>query len=1261
MEQRRKIYNSKSVVIVNQALKKPHLPIHPITPYIVASGIDGIFSVYATYGLVHMYINNTNLGSTVSNWYVEKSTNGTTWVSMRNPKDLTNGYYSFGTTYILDHDFSYNTKYHYRLSYKPISSSTLVITGLVTLTVPQTISDTFAAETKFPAASFSQSGVYSNIYTTRDRLRTSSPIDYKLAFHAYLNQDHTGTRRAYNSTLSGTYHNYLSLDSTTWRSTWSGLSQANFESLLNSISAIVNTGGYIHYLTNDGIIKDRMLSAWRSFMSGLIAHSGQYAFNLDMYEGALGAGLFCDGYNAVYGYITQSERDQFAQVCYNIVSGYRYGNAADSNGFDVIAFGDTHSNEDTGILLRTFGSLLYGTLSSSTLRAKISGIFYSNLSSYTTHMGQLDAMFLNDRSGGSTPYAGEYEFNEPGRILTTMHAMQRMGYIDYFTYSGWVNRAKYTAFMQYPNGRVVNTGDGGFLYLNPNAYSLVDGVVGSDTSIIKNREQALYDSIESNVFNYDFTHKTYGVLSLNSGLSTAPDSYGLDWYGKNKGMLISRSSWDDDAVILQVLAPRHQHFDKLSYDDGSFTIYYKGYQIPRAGVYDSTSDNHDNNYRKRTYAGNTITIYQSGELIIDNVYDPGVTTPGIYPVRPNNGDQPIRRLITNYTDYNTIDRRHGNTLYHSIQSGMFDITYLRCDLSPAYWRYTSSSNYQDMFPKKAYEVSREFFFVKPSGIVVIDRVVTTNSGYVQKNIVHFEKEPTIGASFNQTIVAPAGISGSINLYAYLVSGITAPFESGCMYIKFYEPAQPIHLYKIGGIGYEYWDSISGVNRPPTVYNAGTTGTYDDTEYGRGKWRIEWTPSGYTTTGLYAWGFVPMTSGMSSPDITMSKLAQFYPNDTRSYLFNNIALNTNATPHSGILNSRYTSAGISGHLFVGLYPRTDFTFSVQNLIGTVTYQTYTFTSKDMDYSFCDLEESTFSTISSGYQMIIPTGLSPSTSYRYLLTPGSTAARNEVSLSSSLQATAGLQLWLESDNLGYTYNTNITGWIDKSSNAYAISGVYTRAYPIMKNMMRTGNYHSSAHFGGHTWGLNPATRTPNASGYLELASNSNIKFSTGKGHTVFVVYYPQITSASHRQRLVDKGVYGSSTQREYMIEVKDGVLQAFVRSSSGGTQNHTLANAGVPLQGDTIRLATLHIPNNVFESPVALYDNGLLLATSGLLGTLNTAGTSALAIGNTPDGTTGYVGDIYAIMIYNSGLTNPQISGVWSYLATKYNIAMSGYLS
>lgn len=1226
-------------------------------PSILASGIDGIFSVYATYGLVHMYIDNTGLSSIVDKWYIEKSTDNINWNSVSNPKD-SNGYFGFTTTYMLDHDFDYNKLYYYRLSYKPLSGS-LTVTGLIYLKVPSQITDSFISETKFPNVSISQSGIYANIYTNRDKLRTTTPINYKLAFDAYLNQDAgSSSKRAYNSTLYGTDINYLGLDESTWSSTWSGLSQSRFVTLLGLTNGVVNGGAYIHYLTNDGIIKNRMLHAWRSFVSGVITHSGQYNFTLDLYEGAFG-GLLVNGYDSVYSYLTQEERDTFAQMSFTYASGYKYGYPDDSNGYDLIRLGDTHSNEDTGITLRQLGSLLHGDLTSTSLRAQISGMFNGLLDAYSSHMEVLDRLYLNDESGGATPYAGEYEFNEPNRILYTAWTMYRMGYINYFTYSGWAQRAKYLAFMTLPDGRSINTGDNGFKYVNPENYNQLEGYF-TDDSVLKDRVFTLYNEIENTRFDYDYTHKTIGVININQGTTEDPTStYGLDWYGKNKGMLISRSSWDSDAVVFHVMAPRHMRYDKLSNDFGTFTLYYLGQQIPRTGLYEGAGDDHDNLYRKRTFAANTITIYQSGELFIDSTSDPGVTVGTSY---SNNGDQPFKRGIYSESDYNKVDRRQGNTLYQNISSGIYDITYLRADATPAYWKYTSASNYQVLFPKKATDVTREFFFIKPSGVLIIDRIVTTSGGYLQKNIIHFEKEPTITATSSQSIVPHVGISGGIDLYHAPTSLTTEVFESGYLNIKFLESSSAYQMYKIGGIGYEYWDSASGINQVPNDYVADITGQYADTEYGRGKWRIEWMPSGITTTsGIFAMYLQPLASSQSVPSYTVNKVTNVYTN-VRSYQIDQLIINTNENSYSGNHYSRYLSSTANAHLFSNLYPRTDFEFKIQNSTGTITYETISFTSPDVDYSFRDLDETSYTMTSSGCVLLIPSGNYIGTLYRYLLSPISTSSRNEVTLDSTLQS--GLQLWLVGEDLNYSYDNDILLWTDRI-NGFVASG-HVLPYTKMRNNLREGNYHKAVRFGDFNNSTNPTTRTVTASGYLQITDNSLLRMNTTYGYAVFVVHYPRITASATRQCIIDKGMsQPNSTQRQWSMQIKDGFYQTFVRNT-GGTQ--TLAS--------TAAISEMSIDSFILKSPAVagtdmlLYHNGYLIEDEKLTADVQTGSTEPIRLGFTYAGATGnegdianylypYVGDVYEVLIYNSGLNSVTISGIWSYLATKYNITMSGY--
>ncbi|MCB1712998.1 MAG: hypothetical protein KDH96_11135, partial [Candidatus Riesia sp.] len=342
---------------------------------------NGGLTVYPTSRLVHLFVSG-NIPSS-SQWEIRRSPDDVTYTKLNNPSPSynTQGFYRNTTKYFVDGNVEPGSGYYYQL-YSYDGSYTL--SGQVYVTLPTAGADLFEDFTSnHPGIGLSRTG-FNSISQVRSNLLLTEPVDYAFALQANLNQDQAGSLRSYNVNISGANFDYYSVESGSWSLQLNGLSQNDFLSTLTHVGSVVSNGMYLHYITNDVLVKERAMSAFRSFISQYTAYSGQYqdAFTITDYEGIVGS-IFTSAYDVCYGYLTQDERDAFAQMSYNLARHITY-----TVGFDAARLGDTHSNEDTAILLKQLIVLLAGDITDSTLRSNIQSLFDSYLLIYSGVLDQ---------------------------------------------------------------------------------------------------------------------------------------------------------------------------------------------------------------------------------------------------------------------------------------------------------------------------------------------------------------------------------------------------------------------------------------------------------------------------------------------------------------------------------------------------------------------------------------------------------------------------------------------------------------------------------------------------------------------------------------------------------------------------------------------------------------------------------------------------------------------------------------------------------
>lgn len=160
----------------------------------------------------------------------------------------------------------------------------------------------------------------------------------------------------------------------------------------------------------------------------------------------------------------------------------------------------------------------------------------------------------------------------------------------------------------------------------------------------------------------------------------------------------------DDTYILLIAGANnagHKH-----HDEGHFTIYKKGFQAVDAGTRDKTNDasmRHVTEFYNRTIAHNTLLIKMPGEKFPHHW--------GFVP-KTNDGGQ---------------NKSTGSEIL-SFQTNQY-FTNIVADLTPVY------------SDKKAEEVIRQFLYLPPNHVVILDRVESKNADYPKTWLLHSQTKP----------------------------------------------------------------------------------------------------------------------------------------------------------------------------------------------------------------------------------------------------------------------------------------------------------------------------------------------------------------------------------------------------------------------------------------------------------------------------------------------------------------------------------------
>jgi hypothetical protein len=370
---------------------------------------------------------------------------------------------------------------------------------------------------------------------------------------------------------------------------------------------------------------------------------------------------------------------------------------------------------------------------------------------------------------------------------------------NYYQDLPWIqNSINQYYYMQRPDNVCIHQGDGDAL------------IVGSN---VPYRHAAVYSDQRSRWFSQIYSSpqmltSTYAYFTIlcnkdfTAPVVTKPD-LPLNWFSDRVGLLVSRSSWDSNAVQYWFF---NSHSKKAAHehrDNNTFSIYYKKPLLIDAGFYDSYGSSHYYNYYSRTIAHNTVTVYDSTEqfYVSGNLVS-------------NDGGQIWSNPMMNYTNITQTAYQRGRWIVYTADSGFV---------------YSNTDASLSFNPQKVKRYLRKIVFVKPNRFVILDNIIKTTNAFsgslkeVRWN-AHFKNQPQLNGQMINVQV-PGHIETfngknyvSVNYPAYININTVYPDSTSAK--------------RIGGTGYEYW--VNGTNYP-------VTGNTDTVYATAGKWRIEVIP------------------------------------------------------------------------------------------------------------------------------------------------------------------------------------------------------------------------------------------------------------------------------------------------------------------------------------------------------------------------------------------------------------------------------------
>ncbi|MBA3707899.1 MAG: heparinase II/III family protein [Planctomycetes bacterium] len=241
----------------------------------------------------------------------------------------------------------------------------------------------------------------------------------------------------------------------------------------------------------------------------------------------------------------------------------------------------------------------------------------------------------------------------------------------------------------------------------------------------------------------------------------------LSHFAPGAGEVFARNSWDGDSTYFFFKCgdriSAHQQLDV-----GHFFIYRQEHLAGDSGVYDAFDSNHCVNYYIRSIAHNTMLVYDPAEKFPDGIR--------AGPASANDGGQA-------YPWKGTAMGHNAGCLdfpMFTANKQLADIADVLAYEDHGSWLYTAGDCTRAYSSAKMALFTRQIVFIRPSTIVIFDRVKATKPDYKKTWVLNLHKTPTgtaptmvstngNGKLFIQTVLpanADITLHSGAELYAY---------------------------------------------------------------------------------------------------------------------------------------------------------------------------------------------------------------------------------------------------------------------------------------------------------------------------------------------------------------------------------------------------------------------------------------------------------------------------------------------------------------
>lgn len=519
-------------------------------------------------------------------------------------------------------------------------------------------------------------------------------------------------------------------------------------------------------------------------------YSGDNLESMLRYFGMLGSAL----YDWCYSDIDSTSRDQLASAMYKLNRKYMSSFINTSGGNSYVS---SHNAWNCVLTLQNIISINGSSALTAQQQDTLTNWYHTLCDKWETGFFPVYGYYRSTSGGWN--WGAAYSFWGLPDQFTLFDNFLNGTDKNYYQDMPWIqNSINQYYYMLRPDNVAIHLGDGDALIVGSN-------VPYRHAAVYSDQRSRWFSQVYSSPQMLTSTYTYFNILcskDFTAPVVTKPN-LPLNWISDRVGLLVSRSSWDSNAVQYWMF---NSHSKKAAHehrDNNTFSIFYKKPLLIDAGYYDSYGSSHYYNYYSRTIAHNTVTVFDSTEqfYVSGNLVS-------------NDGGQLWSDPMMNYSNIFQTQYQRGRWIVYA------------SDTAYVYSNTDATLSYNS---QKLKRYLRKIVYLKPNCFVVLDNIILRNtilSGSVKEVRwnAHFKNQPQINGQIINTQV-PDHIE-TFNGKNYISANSSAYININTIF-----PDSTVSK-RIGGNGYEYW--VNGLNYPPI-------GNPDTVYATAGKWRVEVIP------------------------------------------------------------------------------------------------------------------------------------------------------------------------------------------------------------------------------------------------------------------------------------------------------------------------------------------------------------------------------------------------------------------------------------